>query len=127
MPHQRGETEAYYRRQNVKQRRSRIPITDQTVPAATGPNHDFPAVRIGAGLAAVTAQRINNPGGQVDLFVNGASRATIGTSRTAMGSLAAGDLVHLRIVVGFTGVEEIRFFGNHDQEISRTKIYASNP
>ncbi len=101
-------------------------MTDRVLPAATGPNHDLPAVRINATLAAVTAQRMNNPGGAVDLFVNGALRATIGPSRTAMGNLNAGDLVHLRIVVGFTGVDEIRFFGNHDQEISRTKIYASN-
>lgn len=122
-----AETEAYYRRQNVKQRRSRIPLTDRTVPSTLGvaANLDLPAARINATLAAVTAQR-KVAGGQVTLYVNGAPRATIGVgSRTAVGNLLAGDLVHLRIVNGFAGVDEIRFFGNHDQEITRTKINAS--
>lgn len=88
-------------------------------------NLDLPAIRIGATLASVTAQR-KVAGGQVTLYVNGAPRATIGVgSRTAVGNLVAGDLVHLRIVNGFAGVDEIRFFGIHDNEISRTKINAS--
>ena len=122
-----AETEAYYRRHNVKQRRARLPFTDRTVPNNLGvaANLDLPAIRINATLAAVTAQR-KVAAGQVTLYVNGAPRATIGVgSRTAVGNLVAGDLVHLRIVNGFVGVDEIRFFGNHDQEINRTKINAN--
>lgn len=112
----------YYRRQNVKQRRSRIPLTDRTVPALTGGNLDLPAVRINAALNSITVQRMNNQGGQIDLMVGGVLRATIGATRTAAGNLAAGDLVNLRLVTGFTGTEEIRFFGIQDNEIARTKI-----
>ena len=121
-----AETEAYYRRQNVKQRRSRIPLTDRTVPATLGvaANVDLPAARINATLATVTAQR-KVAAGTVSLYVNGVLRAAILGSRTAVGNLVAGDLVHLRIVDGFVGVDEIRFFGAHDNEISRTKINAN--
>lgn len=121
-----AETEAYYRRQNVKQRRSRIPLTDRTVPSTLGAaaNVDLPAVRINATLATVTAQRMNNPGGQIDLMVGGVLRVTIGATRTAAGNLVAGDLVNLRIVNGFAGHDEIRFFGIQGNEIARTKINA---
>lgn len=121
-----AETEAYYRRQNVKQRRSRIPMQDRTVPATLGAaaNVDLPAIRIGATLASVTARR-TVAAGQVSLYVNGALRAVITTARTAMGNLVAGDLVNLRIVNGFAGVDEIRFFGIQANEIARTKINAS--
>ena len=121
-----AEREAYYRRQNVKQRRSRIPMTDRTVPSNLGvaANLDLPAVRIGATLANVTASRVV-AAGNVSLFVNGVLRAAILGSRTSVGNLVTGDLVNLRIVDGFAGVDEVRFFGNHDNEIARTKINAS--
>lgn len=121
----RLETEAYYRRQNVKQRRSRIPLTDRTVPAGTGGNLNLPAVRINAPIANVTVRRMKNQGGQIDLIVGGVLRTTIGATRTAAGNLAAGDLVNLRLVTGFSGVEEIRFYGTQGNEIARTKINAS--
>lgn len=120
-----AQTEAYYRRQNVKQRRSRIPLTDRTVPANTGGNLDLPAVRVNATLASVTVQRMNNQGGQIDLIVGGAV-TTIGATRTAVGTISAGDLVNLRLVTGFTGVEEVRFFGAQGNEIARVKVNASN-
>jgi len=118
----------YFRRQNVKQRRSRIPLTDRTVGPTLGvaANLDLPAVRIDAPLDSVQVQRAKNTGGQIDLMVGGVLRTTIGAGRTAAGNLAAGDLVNLRIVNGFVGVEEIRFFlGGHNNEIARTKINAS--
>lgn len=120
--------ENYRVRHNVKQRRSRIPLTDRTVPSTLGAaaNLDLPSVRINAPLNAVTVQRMNNQGGRIDVFVGGGSVATVGATRTAMGNLAAGDLLNLRIVDGFAGVEEVRFFGNQNQEIARTKINASN-
>lgn len=104
-------------------------MTDRTVPSTLGAaaNLDLPAVRIDAPLDTITVQRQNNQGGQIDLMVGGVLRVTVGATRTAAGNLAAGDLVNLRIVNGFAGVEEIRFFGNHDNEIARTKINASNP
>lgn len=117
---------AYFRRQNVKQRRSRIPLTDRTVPTNTGGGLDLPSVRIDAALNSVTVQRMNNQGGQIDFMVGGVLRVTVGATRTAAGNLAAGDLVNLRLVTGFAGVEEIRFFGIDDNEIARTKINASN-
>ena len=115
----------YLLRHNVKQRNSRIPFTDRTVPSGTGGNLDLPSVRIDAPLNAITVQRIANQGGQIDFMVGGVLRATVGATRTAAGNLAAGDLVNLRLVTGFSGVEEVRFFGNDDQEIARTKINAS--
>lgn len=119
-----AETEAYYRRQNVKQRRSRIPLTPQTIP----PNAtlDLPAVRINAPLAAVTAYRENNQGGQIDVLVNGVAALTLPAkpTRGALGDLAAGDLVQLRIVTGFAGVELVRFFGRDGNEIAWTRVNA---
>jgi hypothetical protein len=120
----RRETEAYYRRQNVKQRRSRIPLTDRTVPANTGGSLDLPAVRVNAPLAGVTVQRMNNQGGQIDVVVGGVATA-IGATRTAIGIIAAGDLVNLRLVTGFSGTEEVRFYGIQGNEIARTKIHAA--
>lgn len=119
-----AQTEAYYRRQNVRQRRSRIPLTDRTVPANTGGSLDLPPVRVNAALASVTVQRMNNQGGQIDLVVGGVP-TTIGATRTAVGNIPAGTLVNLRLVTGFTGVEEIRFYGVQGNEIARTKINAS--
>jgi len=104
-------------------------MTDRTVPSNLGvaANLDLPAVRIDAPLNSVTVQRIANQGGVLHFMVGGILRAVIGATRTAAGNLAAGDLVNLRIVDGFGGVEEIRFFGIQDNEIARTKINASNP
>lgn len=124
-----AETEAYYRRQNVKQRRSRIPLTPRTVPSNLGvaANLDLPAVRINAPLANVTAYRENNQGGRIDVFVGGALRVTLTAkpTRAAVGLLNAGDLVNLRIVDGFAGSEIVRFFGNDGNEIAWTRINAS--
>ncbi len=122
-----AETEAYYRRQNVRQRRSRIPLTPQTVPANTGGNLDLPAVRISAPIAGVTAYRENNQGGQIDVIVGGSSVLTLPAkpTRGSVGLLNAGDLVNLRLVTGFSGSEIIRFFGADGQEIGWTRINAS--
>jgi len=69
-----AETEAYYRRQNVKQRRSRIPLTPQTIP----PNAtlDLPAVRINEALADVTAM-LNDPALQFS-GLSSAEQSTVG-------------------------------------------------
>lgn len=195
--------EAYFLRRHVKQRKTRIPLTDRTVPGNLGvaANVDLPAVRINAPLASLTAQR-RVVDGNLSLFVGGVLRAEIkpvgtfvldaaggtwndtgdstirltqnvpaafptsgdvylwngvgfetyaytgvtGTDltgvtptlsqdfsganarlgeRTDIGSLAAGDLVNLRIVDGFAGVDDIRFYGIQGNEIARTKINAS--
>lgn len=120
------DTEAYYRRQNVRQRRSRIPLTDRTVPGNLGvaANLDLPTVRINATMASVTVQRMNDNGGRIDFMVN-AIATTLTGARSAPGTLTVGDRVGLRIVDGFTGWEEVRFYGADDNEIARTKIYAS--
>ena len=198
-----AETEAYYRRQNVKQRRSRIPLTPRTVPSTLGvaANLDLPAVRIQYPLVGITASR-ENVGGNVSVFVGGilrveitprgvytlaaagatwndvgdtvvrltgnvpaafptagtvylktgagttaytytgvagtdltgiapplaqdysGAKATLGAAAT-VGSLAAGDLLNLRIVDGFAGSDTIRFFGSDRTEIAWTRINAS--
>ena len=123
------ETRAYYRRQAVKQRRSRIPLRIRKIPSTLGvaANLDLPAARIDATLVGVSAFRENNQGGQIDVFVNGVFRVTLTAepTRASVGTLNAGDLVNLRVTNGFQGVEVIRFYGSDDNEIAWTKINAS--
>ena len=124
------EADGYYRRQNIRQRRQRIRVKPRTIPAnATIAN--MPSQRIEAPLNAVTCWRENNQAGsRIDIFVGGTTRTASGIAakptRTSIGNLAAGDLLQVRVVTGFTGTEIIRFFGRDGNEIGWTRISAGN-
>lgn len=117
---------AYYRRQNVKQRRAVVAWLGDTKPATfTG--------QVFAGTTAKTAitgiqARVQNGLGVIQLRVAGVNVGIIaqGPGFTALGNVAASALVEASITTGFTGTEHIELIDSRGNPMGRGVINCGN-
>lgn len=122
---------AYYRRQNVKQRRAVVGWLADTKPG-TVPGPAFTG-QVFAGTRAKTAitgiqARVTNGLGVIQLRVAGADVGVIaqGPGFTALGNVAANALVEASITTGFTGVEYIELIDSRGNPMGRGVINCGN-
>lgn len=114
------ETEAYYRRQNVRQRRQRIAIPLTHRPLFE--DVDSYPFRVEEDLGAVTCHRENTQG-TLTILINGAGTGPIQQkpARGSLGNITAGMVLQLR-ATGAVRHDIVRFYGPQGNEIGWTKI-----
>lgn len=117
---------AYYRRQNVKQRRAVVAWLGDTKPA-TFTGIVFAGVRAKTAITGIQARRTNGLG-VIQLRVAGSDVGVIaqGPGFTALGDVAANALVEASITTGFTGVEYIELIDSRGNPMGRGVINGSN-
>lgn len=117
---------AYYRRQNVKQRRAVVAWLGDTKPA-TFTGIVFAGVRAKTAITGIQA-RVSNGQGVIQLRVAGSDVGVIaqGPGFTALGNVAANALVEASITTGFTGTEYIELIDSRGNPMGRGVINAGN-
>jgi len=122
---------AYYRRQNTKQRRAVVGWLADTKPGTVpGPGFTgtvFAGVRAKTAITGIQAKTQNGLG-VVQLRVAGVNVGVIaqGPLFTALGDVAANELVEVSITTAFTGVEYIELIDSRRNPIGRGVINCGN-
>lgn len=125
------ERDAYYRRQNTKQRRAVVAWLGDTKPGSVpGPAFTgtvFAGTRAKTGITGIQARKTNGLG-VLQLRVAGVDVGAIGTGPTftALGNVAANALVEVSITTGFAGVEYVELIDGRGNPMGRGVINCRN-
>lgn len=125
------ERDAYYRRQNTKQRRAVVAWLGDTKPGSVpGPAYTgtiFAGTRSKTAITGIQARKKNGLG-VLQLRVAGVDVGAIaaGPTYTALGNVAANALVEISITTGFTGVEYVDLIDSRGNPMGRGVINCGN-